>query len=77
MLYMRADSETNFRKIAQKISKKILTGNSKEAPNLNNSEEHIISFEDIFGNTRNLFEKSKPALGSSEEVHGKVCWLIA
>ena len=39
------------------------------------------SFEDIFlGNTRHLYKKNKPTLGSSGEgggVHGKVCWLIA
>ena len=29
---MRADSETNFLKITKKFSKKILKGNSKEAP---------------------------------------------
>ena len=29
--YMRADSETNFREITKKCSKKIFRGNSKEA----------------------------------------------
>ena len=47
--------------------------------NLNNSEIFRLSFEDIFfGNTRHLYEKNKPTLGSSGGgVHGKVCWLIA
>ena len=35
--------------------------------NLNNSEKHRLSFEDIFlgGNTRHLYEKDEPTLGSS------------
>ena len=47
--------------------------------NLNNSEISGLSFEDIFfGNTRHLYKKNKPTLGSSGGgVHGKVCWLIA
>ena len=47
--------------------------------NLNNSEKHRLSFEDIFfGNTRHLCEKNEPTLGSSGGgVDGKVCWLIA
>ena len=49
--------------------------------NLNNSEKHRLSFEDIFfGNTRHVYEKNEPTLDSSGgggRVHGKVCWLIA
>ena len=47
--------------------------------NLNNSEIFRLSFEDIFfGNTRHLYEKNEPTLGSSGGgVHGKVSWLIA
>ena len=46
--------------------------------NLNNSEIFRLSFEDIFGNTRHLYEKNEPTLGSfAAGVHGKVCWLIA
>ena len=47
--------------------------------NLNNSEKHRLSFEDIFLGTLDLYEKIEPTLGSSggREVHGKVCWLIA
>ena len=45
---------------------------------LNNSEIFRLSFEDIFfGNTRHLYEKYEPTLGSSGGVHGKGCWLIA
>ena len=33
--------------------------------NLNNSEKHRFSFEDnFFGNTRHLYEKNEPTLGS-------------
>ena len=47
--------------------------------NLNKSEKHRLSFEDIFlGNTRHLYEKNEPTLGSSGGgVHGKVSGLIA
>ena len=32
----------------------------------------------FWGNTRHLYEKNEPTLGSSggRGVHGKVCWLI-
>ena len=34
--------------------------------NFNNSEKHRISFEDIFlGNTKHLYKKNEPTLGSS------------
>ena len=33
--------------------------------NLNNSEIFRLSFEDIFGNTRHLYKKNEPTLGSS------------
>ena len=48
--------------------------------NLNNSEKYRLTFEDIFGNTRQLglYEKNEPTLDSlGGGVHGKVCWLIA
>ena len=47
--------------------------------NLNNSEKHRLSFEDIFLGTLDTYtKKNEPTLGRSEgEVHGKVCWLIA
>ena len=42
---MRADSETNFRKITKKISKKIFRGNYKEVPEI---VCEINCIEDIF-----------------------------
>ena len=48
--------------------------------NLNKSEKHRLSFEDIFLGTLDTYtKKNEPTLGSSEGegVHGKVCWLIA
>ena len=48
--------------------------------NMNNSEKHRLSFEDIFWGTLDTYTKkmnpSSAVLGGGG-VHGKVCWLIA
>ena len=47
--------------------------------NLNNSEKHKLSFEDIFLGTLDTYTKkmNPPSAVLGGGVHGKVCWLIA
>ena len=47
--------------------------------NLNNSEKHRLSFEDIFLATLDTYTKkmNPPSAVLGEGVHDKVCWLIA
>ena len=47
--------------------------------NLNNSEKHRLSFEDIFLGTLDTYAKkmNPPSAVLGGGVHGKVCWLIA
>ena len=47
--------------------------------NLNNSEKHRLSFEDIFLGTLDTYTKkmNPPSAVLGGGVHGKVCWLIA
>ena len=46
--------------------------------NLNNSEKHRLSFEDIFWGTLDTYtKKMNPPSAVLGGVHGKVCWLIA
>ena len=47
--------------------------------NLNNSEKHRLSFEDIFLGTLDTHTKkmNPPSAVLGGGVHGKVCWLIA
>ena len=47
--------------------------------NLNNSEKHRLSFEDIFWGTLDTYTKkmNPPSAVLGGGVHGKVCWLIA
>ena len=46
--------------------------------NLNNSEKHRLSFEDIFLGTLDTYTKiMNPPSAVLGGVHGKVCWLIA
>ena len=46
--------------------------------NLNNSEKHRLSFEDIFFGTLDTYTKKiNPPSAVLGGVHGKVCWLIA
>ena len=67
------------------LSKFVLSEYSKKIRffwsfNLNNSEKHRLSFEDIFLGTLDTYtKKNEPTLGSSGGggVHGKVSWLIA
>ena len=58
--YMRADSETNFRKITKKCSKKIFRGNSKEAPiNQIKSIDVMMASSLIWKSTSDLFRQMK------------------
>ena len=47
--------------------------------NLNNSEKHRLSSEDIFLGTRDTYTKkmNPPSAVLGGGVHGKVCWLMA
>ena len=48
--------------------------------NLNNSEKHRLSFEDIFRGTLDTYTNNinpPSAVLGGGRVHGKVCWLIA
>ena len=46
--------------------------------NLNNSEKHRLSFEDILLGTLDTYtKKMNPPSAVLGGVHGKVCWLIA
>ena len=47
--------------------------------NLNKSEKHRLSFEDIFLGTLDTYTKkmNPPSAVLGGGVHGKVCWLIA
>ena len=47
--------------------------------NLNNSEKHRLSFEDILLGTLDTYTKkmNPPSAVLGGGVHGKVCWLIA
>ena len=47
--------------------------------NLNNSEKHRLSFEDIFLGTLDTYTKkmNPPSAVLGGGVHGQVCWLIA
>ena len=47
--------------------------------NLNNSEKHMLSFEDIFLGRLDTYTKkmNPPSAVLGGGVHGKVCWLMA